>query len=37
MRCGTSVGGNIAEANGAISDSDFFAKMSIAYKEIIAK
>ncbi len=29
LRCGTSVGANIAEANGAISDSDFSAKMSI--------
>jgi len=35
LRCGTSVGANIAEANGAISDSDFSAKMSIAYKEIL--
>ena len=33
LRCGTSVGANIAEANGAISKSDFSAKMSIAYKE----
>lgn len=35
LRCGTSVGANVAEANGAISDSDFSAKMSIAYKEIL--
>lgn len=35
LRSGTSVGANIAEANGAISDSDFSAKMSIAYKEIL--
>ena len=35
MRAGTSVGANIAEANGAISDSDFSAKISIAYKEIL--
>lgn len=35
LRCGTSVGANIAEANGAISDSDFSAKISIAYKEIL--
>lgn len=35
LRCGTSVGANIAEANGAISDADFSAKMSIAYKEIL--
>lgn len=35
LRAGTSVGANIAEANGAISDSDFSAKISIAYKEIL--
>ena len=35
LRSGTSVGANIAEANGAISDSDFSAKISIAYKEIL--
>ena len=29
-----SVGANITEANGAISESDFSAKMSIAYKEV---
>jgi four helix bundle protein len=33
LRCGTSIGANIAEANGAISKADFSAKMSIAYKE----
>lgn len=33
LRCGTSIGANIAEANGAISTNDFSAKMSIAYKE----
>ena len=33
LRCGTSIGANVAEANGAISDADFSAKMSIAYKE----
>ncbi len=33
LRCGTSIGANIAEANGAISDADFSAKISIAYKE----
>ena len=33
LRCGTSIGANIAEANGAISTADFSAKMSIAYKE----
>lgn len=35
LRCGTSGGANLAEANGAISGSDFSAKMSIAYKEIL--
>lgn len=35
LRCGTSVGANIAEANGAISKSDFSAKISIAYKECL--
>lgn len=34
LRCGTSVGANIAEANGAISESDFSARLSISYKEI---
>lgn len=33
LRCGTSIGANIAEANGAISNNDFSSKMSIAYKE----
>jgi four helix bundle protein len=33
LRCGTSIGANIAEANGAISNNDFSAKISIAYKE----
>lgn len=35
LRCGTSIGANIAEANGAISSADFSAKMSIAYKEVL--
>ena len=35
LRCGTSVGANIIEANGAISKADFSAKMSIAYKECL--
>ncbi|BAY83362.1 hypothetical protein NIES267_28500 [Calothrix parasitica NIES-267] len=35
LRSGTSIGANIAEANGAISNSDFSAKMSIAYKECL--
>lgn len=33
LRCGTSIGANIAEANGAISQADFSSKISIAYKE----
>ena len=33
LRCGTSIGANVAEANGAISKSDFSAKISVAYKE----
>ena len=35
LRSGTSIGANIAEANGAISKADFSAKMSIAYKECL--
>ena len=35
IRGGTSIGANIAEANGAISKADFSAKMSIAYKEAL--
>ena len=35
LRSGTSVGANIAEANGAVSDIDFSAKISISYKEIL--
>ena len=33
LRCGTSVGANIEEAEGGFSRKDFTAKMSIAYKE----
>jgi four helix bundle protein len=33
LKSGTSIGANIAEANGAISKADFSAKISIAYKE----
>ena len=33
LRSGTSIGANISEANGAISEADFSAKVSIAYKE----
>jgi four helix bundle protein len=35
LKSGTSIGANIAEANGAISESDFSSKISIAYKETI--
>jgi four helix bundle protein len=35
LRSGTSIGANIAEANGGISQADFSAKMSIAYKECL--
>ena len=35
LRCGTSIGANVAEANGAISEADFSAKISIAYKECL--
>jgi four helix bundle protein len=35
LRSGTAIGANIAEANGAISDVDFSAKVSIAYKETL--
>ena len=33
LRCGTSIGANIEEAIGAQSDKDFYAKLTIAYKE----
>jgi four helix bundle protein len=33
LRSGTSIGANVAEANGAISSADFSTKVSIAYKE----
>ncbi len=33
LRSGTSVGANIEEAIGGQSEKDFFAKLSIAYKE----
>jgi len=33
LRSGTSIGANIEEAIGAQSNKDFFAKMTIAYKE----
>jgi four helix bundle protein len=33
LRSGTSIGANLAEANGAISEADLSAKVSVAYKE----
>ena len=33
MKCGTSVGANVEEAQGAISKAEFIAKMQIALKE----
>ncbi|KGO94832.1 four helix bundle protein [Flavobacterium subsaxonicum] len=33
LRCGTSIGANVEEAIGAQSPKDFFAKLSISYKE----
>ncbi|MBE3111702.1 MAG: four helix bundle protein, partial [Acidobacteria bacterium] len=33
LKSGTSIGANLAEAHGAISEADFSAKVSIAYKE----
>ncbi|MEM8672374.1 MAG: four helix bundle protein [Cyanobacteria bacterium P01_G01_bin.67] len=35
LRSGTSIGANVAEANGSISEPEFSAKMSIAYKECL--
>ncbi len=35
LRSGTSIGANIAEANGAVSSADFSNKISIAYKETL--
>ncbi len=35
LKSGTSIGANLAEANGAISKQDFSAKISIAYKECL--
>ena len=37
LRSGTSIGANIAEANGAIYQADFRAKMSIAYRKFGSK
>ena len=35
LRSGTSIGANVAEAQGGITDADFSAKISIAYKEAL--
>lgn len=35
LKSGTSIGANIAEANGAISKADFSSKLSISYKECL--
>ena len=35
LRSGTSIGANVAEANGAILQADFSYKISISYKEAI--
>ena len=35
LECGTSIGANTAEANGAISKKYFSTKISIAYKEAL--
>jgi four helix bundle protein len=35
LRSGTSIGANVAEANGAISDAEFSSKIGIAYKECL--
>jgi len=35
LRSGTSVGANIAEAKGSISEPDYYSKMHIAYKELL--
>ena len=35
IRSGTSVGANIAEAKGSISEPDYYSKMHIAYKELL--
>ncbi len=35
LRSGTSIGANLSEANGSISNAEFSAKVSIAYKETL--
>ena len=35
LRSGTSIGANIAKANGAVSEAEFSCKIGIAYKECL--
>lgn len=35
LRSGTSIGANLAESRGTVSDSDFSNKLSISYKEAL--
>lgn len=35
FKSATSIGANIAEANGALTENEFSAKVSIAYKEML--
>ena len=35
LKCGTSIGANVAESNGSISKADFSAKLTISYKECL--
>lgn len=35
LKSGTSIGANIAKANGAISKADFSSKLSISYKKCL--
>ncbi len=35
LRSGTSVGANIAEAQGSVSESDYISKIHTAYKELL--
>ncbi|WP_368506820.1 four helix bundle protein [Victivallis sp. Marseille-Q1083] len=35
LRSGTGIGANVREANGAQSDRDFLAKLTISYKEAL--
>ena len=35
LRSGTSVGANIAESKGSVSEADYYSKIRIAYKELL--